>query len=121
MIGLWRGNWDPEQGTFNLKFAHLICTTLLISYHLYPYDLTLLSLFLILVLGYAFGGSVQTVISRISWLSLTVVFCFPLGLHLIYEAGQVAWVSLLLILLSLTLAKEIKVANSRNHHVAPAI
>jgi glycosyl transferase family 87 len=120
-VYLWRGNWHPEQDTFNLKFAHLICTTLLISYHLYPYDLTLLSLALILVLGYAFGGSVQTVISRVSWLSLTVIFCFPLGLHLVNEAGQVAWVSLLLILLSLTLANEIKVANSRNHRVLDCV
>lgn len=63
LMWLWAG-WHSEQGaketTFNLKVSLTILITVLLSYHLYTHDLSILVLPSVLTVNYMFSESAQS-------------------------------------------------------------
>jgi hypothetical protein len=52
LLSIWRGNWDTSSDRFQIQYALTIVASLLLSYHLYDYDLSLLMIPGFLVAGY---------------------------------------------------------------------
>lgn len=112
-LSRWRGGWEPTDPLFDLRFSHLIVITLLISYHAYVYDLTLLALALVLSLRFAAIKPATSTVFLAPLLMVSAAFCFPLVLHIVDDTKLMAWVSLLIFFLAFILSIEIT-ASSRN-------
>jgi len=59
---LWKGDWDPNTPRFDLAFSHMMIATLLLSYHLYVHDLTLLVIPLLLMTNDVLSEKTQVVL-----------------------------------------------------------
>jgi hypothetical protein len=106
-VGQWRGEWEPSDPLFDLRFSHLIVVTLLISYHAYAYDLILLTLPLVLSLRYVAMKASRSRLFVPPLLVISILFCFPLVIHVVDETHYLAWVSLWMFLLAVILSVEI--------------
>jgi hypothetical protein len=73
----WKLKGAAEDTRFNLCFSHLIVTTLLVSYHLYVHDLTLLAIPLSILLNYGTSENRSAPMSRSAVLFLLIVFSQP--------------------------------------------
>jgi hypothetical protein len=84
ILMLWKGELDPLSRRFDRTVAATVIGILLISYHLYPHDLSLIFLPLALLFSAAEGASQQTRFSG----ALLVGACLALPLAFLYALGS---------------------------------
>ena len=74
---LWRSKFDVLDPGFDLKFSLAVVTTVLISYHLYPHDLFLVTISLILFFRYVNSGGVSSRVVSYAFFFLVIIFFVP--------------------------------------------
>jgi NADH:ubiquinone oxidoreductase subunit 4 (subunit M) len=107
LIYFWRGNYQPNEALFDLKFSLTIITTLLTSYHLNVHDLSLLTVPAILTLNRILTASAQAHIGRSIFLWFLLPLWFPLTYIFLLANRQLSWISWLILVLAAGLALEI--------------
>jgi hypothetical protein len=101
----WRKEFDPESFVFDLQFALVVVTTVLISYHLYAHDLFPISLSLILLYRYVGSGSRRN--TSIVFFGLLLILFLPVVPRFLIEVKLFSWGALPVLLLYTILAVEI--------------
>ena len=90
---------------FDLQFALVVVTTVLISYHLYAHDLFPISLSIILLYRYVSSGSRRN--TSIAFFGLLLIMFLPVVPRFLIEVKLFGWGALPVLLLYTILAAEI--------------
>ncbi len=85
-IRVWQGFQGGEQG-FNLRFSVTLMITMLVSYHFYIHDLSILALPLVLVVNHLAKSKDACSARRYGLLLITVLSLISLA-HICFFAGQ---------------------------------
>jgi hypothetical protein len=103
----WRHEFDPGDPVFDLQFALVIVTTVLISYHLYAHDLFPASLSLILLFRYVSSGlPAHRGVSNVFFALLIILF-LPGVPRFLIEFRSFGWGALPILLVYTIIAVEI--------------
>jgi hypothetical protein len=95
----WKAN-EPVRGrSFNLVFSHLIITTLLVSYHLYIHDLTLLVIPLVTLLDYGMTDAHAAPMARNTVLATLIILSVPL-VSLLLPLRLMSWMAVGLLIIA---------------------
>jgi hypothetical protein len=100
----WRKEFDTGSPMFDLQFALVVVTTVVISYHLYAHDLFPISLSLILLYRYVSSDACQNT-SRVFFGLLLILF-LPVVPRFLIEVKLFGWGALPVLLLYMILAAE---------------
>jgi len=103
----WNGTYDALDPAFDLKFSLTIVTTVLISYHLYPHDLFLVALSLILLFRYVESGAVNYPAVSAAFFCLLIILFLPVVPRYLIEASALGWGALASLVLYAILTVEI--------------
>jgi hypothetical protein len=101
----WRREWRPENAEFDLQFALVVVTTVLISYHLYAHDLFPISISLILLYRYVSIDSRRQ--TSIAFFGLLLIVFLPVLPRFLIEMKLFSWAALAVLCLYTILAVEI--------------
>ena len=101
----WRQKFDTGDRMFDLQFALVVVTTVLVSYHLYAHDLFPISLSIILLYRYVSSGSRQN--TSIAFFGLLLIMFLPVVPRFLIEVKLFGWGALPVLLLYMILAAEI--------------
>ena len=110
---LWRGKFDAGDPVFDLRFALVVATTVLICYHLYAHDLFLVALSLILLFRYVNSGQAAHRTLPGAYYVLLLIFFLPVVPRYLIASRAFGWGALPILLLCSLLVVEI-VHNERN-------
>jgi len=111
-MSAWKGKVVPDNPMFDLKFAQLVVVTLLLSYHLYVHDLSLLALALIIMLN----GALRPGRNDLTLLGLTSAAFIALSLpvaQLLLQKGLMPLLALLLLVIAAALNRQISLTQER--------
>jgi hypothetical protein len=111
-LSAWKGKFVRDNPMFDLKFAQLVVVTLLLSYHLYVHDLSLLALGLIIMLN----GALSPDRNDSTMLGLAIAAFIALSLpaaQLLLQKGLMPWFALLLLAIVAALRRQISLAQER--------
>lgn len=97
-LNYWRRSTDEMEDDFDLKFALAIVMTVLVSFHLYYYDGTILAIALVLVFNSVLKARLHST-SQLALLPLLIVLYFPLLPNVLLAYAALAWWALPLPLL----------------------
>lgn len=117
-VYLWKGEWEPTKPRFDLAFSHMTVVSLLLSYHLYVYDLILLVIPLVLVANYVLLEKAQSALVLPAFLVLLLGFYCSIAAIWLLKNDLFAWAVIALISLALVLAKEISERNKQDNLIA---
>jgi hypothetical protein len=107
-LSLWRGPWAVDGALFDLRVALGLVTTVLISFHLYSYDASLLLLPLLLAFDRALSGAFQVALSQeLFWIALIASY-IPLLPNFLLRGFLLAWGAVPILLLYIVLVMEIR-------------
>lgn len=121
-LSLWRSTAAADS-LFDLRVSHLVVISLLVSYHLYVHDLTLLAIPLSLLLNRGMGMDRNARVAAAASLGGLVLFSMPV-VSLMLPTGSMPWTAIGLVYLAVVLAREFRRAEAVSvkaipHH-APA-
>jgi hypothetical protein len=111
LLYLWRGNYEPGDPSFDLKFSLTMIITVLDSYHLNSHDLSLLVVPAILTLNHFLSSQGQIRINYPIFLCLLALLCLPQIYMLLYSYHYLSWLFWIILGLAIVLALEISYAN----------
>ncbi len=100
LLRAWRHPWDPNSESFKLQMAAVIVASLLISPHLYVYDLTILVLPGMLLAGHAVRSGERSLWSSTLVWPVMLFFALPVCLQVAQLTSVQPSVFLLLALLT---------------------
>ena len=100
-------HFDSSNQLFDMEFSFIAVITLLISYHLYAHDLTLLALPTILTLNSHFGERQNDGWRSHALQLIVLMFWFPLALLVLIQHQILYLASIPIMLFAFVLAKEI--------------
>jgi hypothetical protein len=106
-LRLWPRNADEQNELFDLRFALAVVTTVLVSFHLYSYDGTLLAIPLIIMLNRVLKEPSPYPTRHRVFLILLIVLFLPLVPNVLLSAAVLAWWALPLPFLYAVIAVEI--------------
>lgn len=101
----WRSGDSTNDNMFDLSFSHLIVATLLVSYHLYVHDLTLLAIPLVTLLNHGASDGRDAPMVRNAILVALIVLSLPI-VSLLLSHRLMSWTTIGLLLLGVVLAHE---------------
>jgi len=101
----WRKEFDTGSPMFDLQFALVVVTTVVISYHLYAHDLFPISLSLILLYRYVSSDACQN--TSTVFFGLLLILFLPVVPRFLIEVKLFGWGALPVLLLYMILAAEI--------------
>ena len=101
----WRREWRTESAEFDLQFALVVVTTVLISYHLYAHDLFPISISLIQLYRYVITDSRRQ--TSIAFFGLLLVLFLPVLPRFLIEMKLFSWAALAVLCLYTILAVEV--------------
>jgi glycosyl transferase family 87 len=116
-LSLWRSNDALDGPASDLRIAHLIVVTILVSYHLYVHDLTLLAIPLIILFNRAAGGDNDVRRVMVTPLSALLVFSMPV-VELLLPRRLMSWTAIGLVFLAFVVARELRRTKSLDENVA---
>jgi len=90
-IYLWRGGFDALETIFDLKFSLTLLTTVLISYHLYPHDLFVITISLTLLFRYVSEGTVLVKAVSHLFFFVVVMFLVPVVPRYLIASSALGW------------------------------
>jgi hypothetical protein len=114
-LALCKDTFNVDRPSFDLQFSFVIVTTLLINPHSHAYELVLLSFALILLFNCVLQQT-TTRHFRITFLTVLFIFCIPIIPNVIVSYDLMALGALLLMVLYLSIAMEI-----RHHTSGPEV
>jgi hypothetical protein len=103
----WRQRWDVTDSSFDLKFALVLVTTALVSFHLYSHDLFPLTLALGLLFRHVSAEPNVDPLLRKSFYPLVLIFLLPAIPAYAIEYQLFGWAALLLLFLYFILSREL--------------
>jgi hypothetical protein len=106
-LRLWPRNADEQNELFDLRFALAVVTTVLVSFHLYSYDGTLLAILLIIMLNRVLEEPSPYPTRHRVFLVLLIALFLPLVPNVLLSAAVLAWWALPLPFLYVVIAVEI--------------
>jgi hypothetical protein len=106
-LRLWQRNVDEQNELFDLRFALAVVMTVLVSFHLYGYDGTLLAIPLIMMLNQVLKDSEPYSVRHRVFLALLILLFLPLVPNVLLSAWMLAWWALPLPVLFGVMATEI--------------
>ena len=111
-MSAWKGKVARDDPMFDLRFAQLVVVTLLLSYHLYVHDLSLLALALVVMLNGALspGRNDSTLLGLA--IAAFIALSFPVA-QLFLQAGLMPWIAILLLVIAVALNRRISLAQER--------
>lgn len=110
---LWRVPANDSDELFNLRFALGVTATVLVSFHLYSYDATLLILPMVLMLDHVLKGRVRSSGVQPALFALLIFLFLPLLPNWLLGVAVIAWWALPIpILFGLIAVELVKRANS---------
>jgi hypothetical protein len=112
---LWPRNADQQNELFDLRFALAVVTTVLVSFHLYSYDGTLLVIPLVIMLNRVLKEPSPSPKRHRMFLILLIALFLPLVPNVLLSAAVLAWWALPLPFLYAVIAVEI-----RSHSAVPS-
>jgi hypothetical protein len=104
---LWKSDGAVDDAMFDLRLAHLIVVTLLVSYHLYVHDLTLLAIPLTILLNHGTRSDRDAPIARNATLVALIIVSMPV-VSLLLEYRLMPWMAIGLMLFAGTLSYELR-------------
>jgi len=111
-LSQWKGEIAYDGPRFDLKFAQLVVLTLLLSYHLYVHDLSLLALALIIMVNAALSPDTND--STLLSLAITAFIGLSLPVvQLLLQEGLIPWFSLLLLVIAVAMRQQMTLAEER--------
>jgi hypothetical protein len=121
-LSLWKSTDAVDDTLFDVRTSHAIVITLLVSYHLYVHDLTLLAIPLSVLLNRGMRVNGNAGIAAVS-LGALILLSMPM-VSFALPNRSLAWMAIGLVYLAVVLAREIRRAEAVNvkaipHH-APA-
>ena len=90
-VYFWRGSFDASDPIFDLKFSLTLLTTVLISYHLYPHDLFLITISLTLLFRYVSEGTVLVKAVSHLFFFVVVIFLVPVVPRYLIASSALGW------------------------------
>lgn len=105
----WKSNGTAYDTMLDLRFSHLIVATLLVSYHLYVHDLTLLAIPLITLLNHGATSGRDAPMARKAILVVLIVLSLPV-VALLLPLRLMSWMAIGLLLLGAILSYELRQA-----------
>lgn len=106
-LRLWPQNADEQNELFDLRFALAVVTTVLVSFHLYSYDGTLLAIPLIIMLNRVLKEPSPYPMRHRVFFALLVALFLPLVPNVLLSAAVLAWWALPLPFLYAVIAVDI--------------
>jgi hypothetical protein len=111
-MSAWKGKVARDDSTFDLRFAQLVVVTLLLSYHLFVHDLSLLALALIIMLNAALSHDRND--STMLGLAIAAFIALSLPVaQLLLQQGLMPWLALLLLAIAEALRRRISLPQER--------
>jgi hypothetical protein len=104
---LWRGGYDVQNCSFDLKFSLTIVSTILISYHLYSHDLFPLMIALVLFFRHISSGSPSDWVISSIFFFLLIIFFLPVVPRYLIEFKAFGWGAIPVLALYAILSLEI--------------
>jgi Glycosyltransferase family 87 len=118
----WRASDPAEPESENLAFSLSLLVTVMVSYHTFPYDWTLLLPASLLILNHAFGPNAPRDWTRSALLwAIAILFFTPLYLILWINFAHLNLMAIVPLLLVWMLAREIRRSNVPAPPLAPAL
>ncbi|MGE5217334.1 MAG: glycosyltransferase family 87 protein [Chloroflexota bacterium] len=112
-LRLWRVPANDRDELFNLRFALAVTATVLVSFHLYSYDATLLILPMVLMLDHVLKGRARSTVVRPALFALLIFLFLPLLPNWLLSVAVLAWWALPIpILFGLIAVELVKHVNS---------
>jgi hypothetical protein len=115
---LWKNNALASGPLFDLRFSLAIVATVLISYHLYPHDVIVLLIPIVLTSNYVLGNQPRLSISSNVFLFALILLYLPFVPILLEHTGSFGSLVAPILILYGYLAFEIKDFKSQNAHVS---
>ena len=104
---IWRQDVDVLESRFDLAFALVLVTTVLISYHLYVHDLFIITISIVLFFRFVSSETrIDRATTNIFFLLLLVLF-FPVVPRYLFMSREFGWVALPILLFHTILIVEI--------------
>jgi hypothetical protein len=88
---VWRGKFDAGDSVFDLKFALVVATTVLICYHLYSHDLFPVALSLILLFRHVSSGQATHWALPGAYYILSMILLLPVVPRYLIESRALGW------------------------------
>jgi len=107
VLAAWRGRAIVPENSFNLKFCMAMVATILVSYHLLIYDLSLLMLPFALLTNEMQGEGKLRTWPRVLIIAAVSTLFFSPGLIVLMQNGRLAWMGWAVMLLMAGIAGEI--------------
>ena len=105
-MSAWKGKIARDDPMFDLRFAQLVVVTLLLSYHLYVHDLSLLALALIVMLNGALSPGRKD--STLLGLAIAAFIALSLPVaQLFLQERLMPWLAILLLAIAVALRRRI--------------
>jgi Glycosyltransferase family 87 len=101
----WKSSDTTNHTMFDLSFSHVIVATLLVSYHLYVHDLTLLAIPLVTLLNHGASAGRDAPMVRNAILVALIVLSLPI-VSLLLSLRLLSWTAIGLALLAAVLSHE---------------
>jgi hypothetical protein len=101
----WKSSDTTNDTMFDLSFSHVIVATLLVSYHLYVHDLTLLVIPLVTLLNHGASDGRDAPMVRNAILVALIVLSLPI-VSLLLSHRLMSWTAIGLLLLGVVLSHE---------------
>jgi Glycosyltransferase family 87 len=105
----WKSSDTTNDTMFDLSFSHVIVATLLVSYHLYVHDLTLLAIPLVTLLNHGASAGRDAPMVRNAILVALIVLSLPI-VSLLLSHRLMSWTAIGLSLLGVVLSHECRQA-----------
>jgi hypothetical protein len=105
---LWKGGWNPSKTEFDLAFAHTTVVALLISHHLYPHDLALLLIPVLLTYSSVTEDRGRAPWQRRAFYGLLLLLYISPGAMWLIKENLFALFALLLICLAVVVSAEFR-------------
>lgn len=116
----WKSGGTMKDPLFDLSFSHAVITTLLVSYHLYVHDLSLLAIPLVTLLNHGMAEGRNAVMARNAILVALIVMSLPVVSWLL-TLRLMSWVAIGLSLLAVVLSRERRQAGIEQGRHAPIL
>jgi hypothetical protein len=110
---LWRRRSSPRDQDWKLGFALSMVATLLVSYHTWVQDMSILLVAVLLVLDVVAGGAQLHAWVRITlWACAALLFCSPLYLVLLLHFSQLRLMAVVLLAFFIAIAAAVKASGN---------
>jgi len=104
---IWRQDVDVLESRFDLAFALVLVTTVLISYHLYAHDLFIITISIVLFFRFVSSETRAHRVTANAFFFLLLVLFFPVVPRYLLTLSEFGWVALLIFMLYAMLIVEI--------------